>query len=339
VVVARSRRPAVVAGEGVLPAAVAVAAPAVVAAVADAEADREHMDMTNFKYILGAALVAGSLALTPTAFAQKAYPTAEAAADALVDAIARSDSDALKVVIGPDYRTYIPSERIAPEDITNFLEAWAREHKIVPAGADKAFLGAGKFGWTLPVPIVKSAAGWRFDTKAAPEEMRVRRIGRNELAAIQVALAYTDAQQEYQAQDRNGDGVREYAMRALSSPGKHDGLYWASLPGEPESPLGAEFADAKPGQPYHGYVYRILTAQGGDAPGGARSYVKNGRMTEGYALIAWPAKYADTGVMTFIVNQDGVVYQKNLGPKTDAEVRAIKAFDPDSTWQKVPPTK
>ena len=187
---------------------------------------------------------------------------------------------------------------------------------------------------------MKTAAGWRFDTKAAPDEMRIRRIGRNELAAIQVALAYTDAQKEYHARDWNGDGVLQYAMRGLSSPGKRDGLYWASLPGEPESPLGAEFADAKPGQPYHGYVYKILTAQGKDAPGGAKSYVKNGRMTEGYALSGVAGeRYADTGVMTFIVNQDGVVYQKNLGPGTDAAARAINAYNPDASWSKVTPAK
>ena len=169
--------------------------------------------------------------------------------------------------------------------------------------------------------------------------MRTRRIGRNELAAIQVALAYTDAQEEYHAADCNGDGVQAVRQRGLSSPGKHDGLYWASLPGEPESPLGAEFADAKPGQPYHGYLYKILTAQGKDAPGGAKSYIKNGRMTEGYALVAWPAKYDDTGVMTFIVNHDGVVYQKNLGPGTDAAARAINAYNPDASWSKAAPTK
>ena len=123
----------------------------------------------------------------------------------------------------------------------------------------------------------------------------------------------------------------------MSTPGKHDGLYWASLPGEPESPLGAEFADAKVGQPYHGYLYRILTAQGPNAPGGAKSYIKNGRMTEGYALVAWPAKYDDTGVMTFIVNQDGIVYQKSLGPNTDAAARAMKTYDPDASWQKASP--
>ena len=213
-------------------------------------------------------VVAATLALgaASIALAQQAYPTPEAAADALVDAIARHDGDALKTVVGPDYRTYIPRASVDPEDVTNFLEAWAKAHKIVPAGADKAYLGAGTKGWTMSIPLVKSAAGWHFDTHAAPEEMRIRRIGRNELAAIQVALAYTDAQKEYHARDWNGDGVLQYATRGLSSPGKRDGLYWASLPGEAESPLGAEFADAKVGQPYHGYLYRILTAQGRTRP-------------------------------------------------------------------------
>jgi len=290
--------------------------------------------MINIKHILNFTAAAGMLALTPMASAQTAYATPDAAANALVDGIARHDGDAVKAVIGPDYRTYIPAASIDPDDVTNFLAAWADAHRIVSAGDDKAFLGVGKYGWTLPIPIVKTSAGWRFDTKAAPEEMRARRIGRNELAAIQVALAYGDAQQEYHARDWNGNGVLEYATRALSSPGKHDGLYWASLPDEPESPLGPEFADAKLGQPYHGYLYKILTAQGKDAPGGARSYIKNGHMTEGYALIAWPAHYDDTGVMTFIVNQDGIVYQKNLGAKTDALARAVTAYNPDASWTK-----
>jgi len=295
--------------------------------------------MTNIKHILSIAALAASLAVAPAVFAQSAYPTPEAAAEALVDGIARHDGDAIKAVVGADYRNYVPAASVDPEDVTNFLEAWARAHAIVPAGAGKAFLGVGKNGWTLPIPIVKTTAGWRFDTKAAPDEMRVRRIGRNELAAIQVALAYTDAQDEYRARDWNGDGVLEYATRGLSSPGKRDGLYWASLPGEPESPLGAEFADAKAGQPYHGYLFKILTAQGKDAPGGAKSYVKNGHMTEGYSLVAWPAKYGDTGVMTFIVNQDSIVYQKNLGADTDSAARAITAYNPDASWSKIAPAK
>lgn len=292
--------------------------------------------MNNFKQVLSIAAAVIGFAAIPLAQAQQTYPTPEAAADALVDAIARHDGAALKTVVGPDYRKYIPTSTVEPDDVTDFLEAWAKAHTIVPSGPDKAFLGAGMHGWTLPIPIVKTTAGWHFDTRAASEEMRIRRIGRNELAVMQVALAYTDAQREYHERDWSGDGTMEYAVKGLSTPGKRDGLYWASLPGEHESPLGAEFADARQGEPYHGYRYRILTAQGQDASGGARSYIKNGRMTDGYALIAWPAKYDDTGVMTFIVNQDGIVYQKNLGPGTDAEARAIKAYNPDATWSRVP---
>jgi len=318
---------------------VAVRGAVVEVAAAEGDVEMELTNMTNIKHLLSIAAVAGALALTPAAVAQNAYPTPEAAAEALVDGIARHDEDAIKGVVGADYRKYIPASNYDPEDVTNFLEAWARGHSIVPAGPDKAFLGVGKNGWTMPIPIVKTAAGWRFDTRSAPEEMRVRRIGRNELAAIQIALAYTDAQKEYHQRDQNGDGILEYAARGLSTPGKHDGLYWASLPGEPESPIGAELADAKAGQPFHGYLYKILTAQGTNAPGGAKSYIRNGRMTDGYALVAWPAKFDDTGVMTFIVNQDGIVYEKSLGPNTGSIARAMKTYDPDSSWQKAQAVK
>ncbi len=324
-------------------AAEVVVAPAVVVVAAVAGVDGEDTNMKTSTLVLQLAshgvrmaILAGALAVAPGAIAQKAFPTPDAAAEAVVDGLARHDDDALRTVLGADYRKYLPLHDDSASDRTNFLEAWARAHKIVPAGADKAFLGAGRNGWTLPVPIVKSAAGWQFDVKAAPEEMRTRRIGRNELAAIQVSLAYTDAQEEYVARDWNGDGVKEFAMRGLSTPGKRNGLYWASLPGERESPLGAEFANAQVGQPYHGYHYRVLTAQGKDAAGGAKSYVKNGRMTEGYALIAWPAKYGDTGIMTFIVNRDATVHQKDLGPGTDAAARAVTAYNPDASWNKVP---
>jgi hypothetical protein len=240
-------------------------------------------------------------------------------------------------VLGADWKRYVPLDDATADDRTTFLAAWAAGHAIVPTGSDRAAVGVGKRGWTLPIPLVKTGAGWKFDASAAPAEMRVRRIGRNELAAMQASLAYVDAQKEYAARDWDGDGVRSYAMKAVSTPGKRDGLYWASLPNEPESPLGPAFADAKVGQPYHGYVYRILTAQGTNAPGGAKGYVKNGRMTEGFALIAFPARYGDTGVMTFIVNHDGVVHEKDLGPNTLAAAAAIKAYDPDASWQKVVP--
>jgi len=324
-------------------AAVAVVhAPAAVAAVAVDNGERTDMTMIAMQFrplaaALAAVLFVGTLATAGVAHAQQAFATPEAAADALIDGIARHDPDQVKKVLGPDFRRYVPLDGTTAEDRTRFLEAWARGHKVVATG-DKAMLEVGTRGWTMPIPMVKSAAGWQFDARAAPEELRVRRIGRNELAAMQVSLAYVDAQREYAARDWDGDGVKTFAMKALSTPGKRDGLYWASLPGEPEAPLGAQFADAKPSQPFYGYTYRILTAQGKSAPGGAKSYVKDGRMTEGFALLATPAKYGDTGVMSFIVNQDGVVYEKDLGANTSAAA-GIKAFDPDSSWQKAVPPK
>jgi hypothetical protein len=164
--------------------------------------------------------------------------------------------------------------------------------------------------------------------------MRSRRIGRNELAAMQAALAYFDAQKEYAQKDRDGNGVLEYAQKFASSPGKHDGLYWPDKPGDDPSPLGPLYAGVRPGEGYHGYHFRILKAQGRNAPGGAFDYVIGGRMRAGFALIAWPVKYGDTGVMSFMVSHDGTVYEKNLGPGTDAAARAVTRFDPDASWRK-----
>jgi hypothetical protein len=287
---------------------------------------------------LVAATLFGSLAAATAVRAQQAFATPEAAAEALVDGIARNDDVQVKTVLGADFRRYIPAGSASANDRTSFLEAWSRGHKVVATG-EGAMLEVGPHGWTLPIPLAKTAAGWQFDTKAAPAEMRKRRIGRNELAAIEVALAYTDAQEEFYAANPDRRAARHFAARGLSTPGKRDGLYWASLPDEPESPLGAQFAEAKPGQAYHGYLYRILTAQGKDAPGGAKSYVKNGLMTEGHALVAWPERYGDTGVMTFIIGREGVVYEKNLGANTAALARGMTAYNPDSSWAKVPRTK
>jgi hypothetical protein len=291
---------------------------------------------------LAAALIAatlvGGLAAATEAFAQQAFSTPEAAAEALVDGVARNDDAQIAAVLGPDYRRYIPAESTSANDRTNFLEAWSRGHRVVATG-DRAMLEVGPHGWTLPIPMAKTAAGWQFDARSAPAEMRKHRIGRNELAAIEVALAYADAQEEFYEANPDRRAARHFAQRGLSSPGRRDGLYWTSLPGEPESPLGAQFADAKPGQAYHGYLYRILTAQGKDAPGGARSFVRSGLMTEGHALVAWPERYGDTGVMTFIVGRDGVVYEKNLGANTATLARGMRAYNPDSTWAKVPRSK
>jgi hypothetical protein len=283
------------------------------------------------------ALVAAvtGLAAATGALAQQAYPTPAAAADAFVDAVARHDDDALKTVVGRDYAKYLPHANA--EDTTLFLESWAKSHRIVAAGDDKAYLEVGTNGWTMPIPIVRAQGGWRFDTQATPEELRTRRIGRNELAAIQVALAYVDAQEDYAKYDRDRNGRADYAQRLLSSPGRHDGLYWPTRPGEPESPLGSEVAKTKPGAGYHGYHYRILTAQGKDAPGGAKSYVSGGAMTGGHAFVAWPAKWGETGVMTFIVSKDGAVHEKDLGPSTDRVARSMTAYNPDASWARVPP--
>jgi len=282
---------------------------------------------------LACVAVAASMGLASTALAQKVFPSPEAAADALVAGLATNDDAAVRATLGANYRRFIPADSVSDEDRLDFLAAWSRAHKVVTNG-DRAVVEAGRNGWTLPIPLVKSATGWKFDVSAAPEQMRLRRIGRNELAAIQVALAYTDAQEDYYAANPDRQAVRHYAMRNLSSPGKRDGLYWPALQGEAESPLGAAFADARPGMAYHGYLYRVLTAQGKDATGGAKNYVRDKLMTEGYALIAWPERWGDTGVMSFIVSRDGVVHQKNLGPGTDAAARKVTAYNPDSTWER-----
>ncbi len=293
--------------------------------------------LTNpIRLVTRAAALALALALVSApAFAQQAYPTPEAAAEVLTDAIARSDADALRTVLGADWKRFVPTVDVDQDDVYAYLAAWAKSHKIVPEGADKAMLAVGDRGWTLPIPIVKGAAGWKFDTRAGADEMRTRRIGRNELATMQAALAYFDAQKEYAQQPRTGDGVLQYAQKFVSSPGKRDGLYWPDPSGKDESPLGPIYGGQKPGEGYHGYYYRILKAQGKDAPGGAYDYLIKGRMVSGFALVAWPIRYGDTGVMTFIVSHDGVVYEKDLGSTTDAAARATARFNPDSSWTRV----
>ena len=271
--------------------------------------------------------------------AEKVFPSPEAAMAAFGDAIASSDEDALKVIFGADFRELIPP--VGAEIRYRFLEQWAKAHAIRSAGDAKALMAVGNDGWTFPVPIVKTADGWRFDTFAGVDEIRIRRIGRNELAVMRVMLAVFDAQKEYAAHDRNGNGVREYAMKFESSPGKRDGLYWAARAGEEPSPVGPTLARARAAgsgkDGYYGYRYRLLTAQGPNAPGGAFDFVVVGRMIGGFAVVAWPVRYGDTGVMTFMVSHDGVVYEKDLGPDTARKAAALRRFDPDATWQKAEP--
>ena len=287
-------------------------------------------------YTLCAFALAAGLGVPATAWAQKVFPSADAAADAFVDALSRHDGPALREVFGPDYKRLIPVDGVDPEDVTNFLAAWAKGHKIVAADSARATLQVGD-GWTLPIPIVKRAAGWSFDTVGAADEMRTRRIGRDELAAIQASYAYVDAQREYAEMDHDKNGVLEYAQKIVSSPGKRDGLFWPNAAGEVQSPLGPLLDTQKFQDGFHGYKFRILKAQGASAKGGVREYVQSGRMTRGFALLAWPARWGESGVMSFQVNHEGVVYEKDLGPNTAASAAAITRFNPDSTWKALPP--
>jgi len=268
--------------------------------------------------------------------AQQAYPTPEAAAEALVAALGTGHADParLATVLGSDWEQFIPQDSVARKDTDAFLARYREAHSFQKPDATHAVLAVGKDAWTLPVPVVKGAAGWAFDLKAGEPEVRARRIGRNELDAAQAALAYYDAQIDYASVDRDGDGILEYAQKFVSTDGKHDGLYWDSE-GDVESPLGPLFGDDTPEGEWHGYHYRILTAQGVSAPRGAYGYKLGDNMSRGFALVAWPARYGDSGVMSFMVSHDGEVFEKDLGPEGDKIALAITAFDPDSSWQEV----
>ncbi|VVP73801.1 hypothetical protein PS914_01532 [Pseudomonas fluorescens] len=271
------------------------------------------------------------------AHAQQAFPSPDAAAEALVAALGtrQADQARLAALLGTDWRSYIPLEGIDRDDVDAFLAHYREQHSIQPDGQGKAHLVVGTDPWTLPLPIMQGKAGWAFNAKAGGEEIRERRIGRNELATVQSALAYYDAQMDYATVDRNGDGVLEYAQKFISSNGKQDGLYWAEEPGVEESPLGPLFGDAKPGDDWHGYQYRILDAQGPSAPGGAYSYKLGNNMSRGFALIAWPAKYGDSGVMSFMISHEGELFEKDQGPDSAKLSKSMRRFDPDSSWSDV----
>jgi len=285
---------------------------------------------------MAATLLAGATA----AHAQAVYPTPDDAANAFANALAANDHEAMKHVLGSNYPRFIPTTDIGQDDIYAFLGEWAKGHRIVDTdsarnGRPIAHIEVGNDGWTLPIPLEKTAKGWRFDPPAASDEMLTRRIGRNERSAILTAQAYVDAQNDYRKL------TQHYAQKFISSPGQHDGLYWDTAPGEAESPLGPLAATMQrhiaPGEAYHGYHFRILTGQGEHANGGKASYLQDGVLKQGFGLVAWPAEYGKTGVMSFIVNQDGKVFQKNLGPRTASAVDAVRSFDPDSSWQPAQP--
>jgi hypothetical protein len=288
--------------------------------------------------LLLALLVVPAAATTPRRFASP-----EDGVTALVTAVKADDQKTLLDILGPEGRSLVYSGDAVADHAARqrFAAAYDLAHRIV-GGGGKVILYVGQDDFALPIPLVPDGPVWRFDARAAAEEILNRRIGRNELDAIQVCLAYVDAQREYYSEDRNANGLREYAQRFTSSPGKRDGLFWETKPGENPSPLGPLVAQARAEgygsgqkQPYHGYYYRILTAQGPDAPDGASDYLAHGHMIGGFALVAFPSQYGVSGVMTFMVNYDGIVYQKDLGPSTAATARTMTRFNPDATWKKV----
>jgi hypothetical protein len=277
---------------------------------------------------------------------QKTFGSPEDAANALAAASRASDVKALESILGPGSARLIRSgDAVADRrGRERFAQAYAEASKVERQGDAKAILMIGKDEWPMPIPMVKGKDGWRFDARQGGEEVLNRRVGRNELSTVQVMLAYVDAQREYYLRNPRNDKLLHYAQKFGSVPGKRDGLYFPTKAGEAPSPLGPLFTKAKAAgygkdedglpDPYYGYRYRILTRQGPDAPGGAYDYVVQGRMIGGFALIAWPASYGNSGVMTFIVNHEGVVYEKDLGLGTATAVGKITRFNPDKSWKR-----
>jgi hypothetical protein len=298
--------------------------------------------------VLGLALGLLPLAIIAAETGQ-IFATPEDAVSALVQATI-AQGGALRAIFGPTAGDLQNPDRVqATNEFNTFLSALNTTNRLVHESDAKCVLEVGTNFWPFPVPIVKQGGRWFFDTEAGKEEILSRRIGKNELAVLQVVRAYVDAQRQYASRDRNGDEVLEYAQRIASTPGTKDGLFWSpDLDGE-ISPLGPMVAEAQGAgygmrgtgsgtscEPFHGYFFKILTRQGKHAPGGKYDYVINGHMIGGFALVAWPAEYGESGIMTFIVNQQGRVYQRDLGPKTGKLVTAMKAYDPDSGWSVSP---
>jgi hypothetical protein len=296
--------------------------------------------------LIAALLIAAS---TAVAFAQQDYKSPQDAVDALVATARSGDLKAALDVLGKDGEDIISSGDKLSDDAVRarFVASYDKKHQITMAGDNKATLIIGDNDYPFPIPLERNRNGsWSFDTDEGRREILYRRIGHNELDAIQTALAYVDAQKDYADKDRTGAGPGIYAQRFISTEGKKDGLYWPAGQGEEESPLGELFAAATrqgyhAGQgrsPYRGYYYKILTKQGPAADGGAANYIVNGKMIGGFGLVAYPAEYRNSGVMTFIVNYAGTVYQRDLGPKTAEIAEDMTSFNPDQSWKKVDTT-
>jgi len=302
---------------------------------------------TNSQYWIGALgliLAAALLHAVPPQAGEQTFATPQEAAAAFLAAAEHNDGAAMMKVLGPGSKDIVESGDPA-EDKNGRAQFAERAHarmqvEIEPGNPNRAVLVVGENDWPFPVPLVLQNGRWHFDADRGRVEILARRIGRNELAAIDVCRGYVEAQMEYAARDRNAAGVLQYAQKIVSAPGKQDGLYWA---GESDNMVPKAFADAaasmsaegKKPEPYHGYYFRILKAQGPDAQGGALDYVVKGQMIGGFALVAYPAEYGVSGVKTFQVNHQGVVYEKDLGPSTEALARQMIRFDPGKSWKAV----
>lgn len=275
---------------------------------------------------------------------QRTFTSPDKAFDMLLAAVKSDDAGKLAALFGPQWKDIFPADKVANAKARErFAKAYDEKRRLENVGTNKVVLHVGDNDWPWPVPVVKTGNHWRFDTRAGIKEIIARRIGKNEVSAVQVCLAYVDSQLEY-AREHRFEGMGEYAQKLTSDPGKKNGLCWSSKDGEKPSLLGPLIAAAckteptQPGteiSPYHGFYYKILKSQGKDAPGGAYAYVVDGKMIGGFALVAYPAEYGSSGITTFIVNQDGIVYQKDLGKDTEKIAESMESYNPDSTWKKV----
>jgi hypothetical protein len=300
------------------------------------------------KLALLAATATLALGIASLAQAQQRFNTPNAAVEALVAAARSGDRRTVVSILGPGSQEIISSgDAVADDNIKQeFLTAYDAQHRIVSETGKPSVLVMGQNDWPFPIPLAQKDGQWSFDTAAGREEILARRIGRNELGAIKAALAFYDAQNEYADMFKDKTGQAVYAQKIVSSPGKKDGLYWPTSGSEPDSPLGEAVAGATQkgynvgtGEPYHGYYYKLLTSQGPNAPGGAVDYIVRGNMIGGFGLVAYPAEYGNSGIMTFIINNDGDVYEKDLGPRTERIASRLSEFNPDHTWRKVVDTE
>jgi hypothetical protein len=316
-----------------------------------AERHSELLPKSGVALFAAFAILAAGIACFPAPAAaqqpgQKTFPSAAEACKALVAAVQASDQTALLSILGPEGKEIISSGDPI-EDKNNraeFVQKYQQMHRLVaePDGTTTLYIGAEN--WPTPIPLIHKGDLWYFDTATGKQEILYRRIGRNELAVIQVCRELVDAEKEYYALPHDGEATRQYAQKFSSDPGKHNGLYWEPVSAEAESPIGplvaaaADEGDTKgPShlpQPFQGYYFRLLTGQGANAPGGAHSYIVEGKMTGGFAFLAYPAAYRTSGVMTFMVDQDGIVYEKNLGPRTSEIVKTLTQYERDATWRK-----